>query len=481
MPKTASPAPAIVWFRDDLRLADNPALAAACRDGRPVVLVYLLDEESAGIRPHGGAARWWLHHSLAALSGELATSGQTLVLKQGEAAKIIPKLARSLRAVRVYWNRRYGPAKAVDDAVTAALARSRIGVDTFAANFLFEPGTVINEAGEPCQAFADFWHVANAGGDPRRPLPIPHKIEPGPAVADSVPLHALGLLPKGPDWAHDIRDTWHPGERGAMTNLDRFVWHLADYAERDTPSVNATSMLSPHLRFGEVSPFQVWHAVANAPPEAVEVRDKFLSELGRREFAWHLLAARPDLATANLKPAYDRFAWGEAYAEEMWAWRRGRTGYPIVDAGMRQLWQKGWMHNRVRMIVASFLVKHLLVDWRIGEEWFWDTLVDADGASNPVNWQWVAGSGVDAQPFFHVFNPVLQGEKFDPDGTYVRRYVPELARLPSRYIHKPWMASSAILTEAGVFLRRDYPSPIVDHAEARERALGAFARMKEAG
>ncbi len=470
--------PTIVWFRDDLRLADNPALTAACRNGGPVLPIYLHDEQSAGTRPLGGAARWWLHHSLIAFAADLRSHGLALVLKQGRAAKVLPAIAREVGAGAVVWNRRYGAAGAIDNAVEAALARGRVPVETFDANLLFPPGTVHTNAGEPFRVFTSFWRAALML-EPRKPLPAPPRIPPGDSAVVSDDLASYGLLAKGKDWTADIRAAWRPGEHAALARLEAFASHAGAYAEaRDHPAAEATSQLSPHLRFGEISPFQIWHAVSRHGGQA---RTKFLSELGWREFAWHLLADRPDLAERNIKPAFDAFPWGDSFATDIWDWRRGRTGYPIVDAGMRQLWQTGWMHNRARMIAASFLVKHLLADWRIGEEWFWDTLVDADPASNPMNWQWIAGSGADAQPFFRIFNPVLQGEKFDPDGAYVRRFVPELAALPDRFIHKPWMAPDTVLTAAGVRLGDTYPGPIVDHAMARKLALEAFATIKQAG
>jgi deoxyribodipyrimidine photo-lyase len=361
--------------------------------------------------------------------------------------------------------------------VAAALPRRGLVSCAFEANLLFPPGAIRSGNGTAFRVFSAFWRALELAGEPRSPVLAPASIPAPIGAIGGDSLESLKLLPEGHDWAAGIRDAWQPGEPAATETLAAFVDRIDRYAaERDRPAADITSHLSPYLRFGEISPNQVWHAVAAA--KAGPARAKFLSELGWREFAWHLLDERPDLAINNLKPAFDDFPWAETYADDIWAWRRGRTGYPIVDAGMRQLWVTGWMHNRVRMIAASFLVKHLLADWRIGEEWFWDTLVDADRASNPVNWQWVAGSGADAQPFFRIFNPVLQGEKFDPDGAYVRRWVPELARLPDRYIHKPWAAPDAVLAKAGVGLGASYPLPIVDHAEARRQALEAFATLR---
>ena len=479
MPRFAKQGPTLVWFRDDLRLADNPALAAACRRDAPIVLLYVHDDESPEIRPLGGAARWWLHHSLASLAKRLAAVGQTLILRRGPADRIVPEVAAASGATAVFWNRRYGAAGALDERVAAMMPHTGTVMGTFDGSLLFAPSAIRTADGGAFRVFSAFWRALERAGEPRPPLAAPARI-PAPLLSiGSESLASLKLVPHGQNWTAHIGAVWQPGEPAAAQALAAFVERVDRYAaDRDRPAADATARLSPHLRFGEISPNQVWHAVAAASAPAA--RAKFLSELGWREFAWHLLDERPDLAEANLKPAFDDFPWAETYADDIWTWRRGKTGYPIVDAGMRQLWATGWMHNRVRMIVASFLVKHLLADWRIGEEWFWDTLVDADPASNPMNWQWVAGSGADAQPFFRIFNPVLQAETFDPDGAYVRRWVPELAGLPDKFIHKPWQAPEEVLASAGVRLGATYPWPMVDHGEARKRALDAFAMLKKA-
>jgi deoxyribodipyrimidine photo-lyase len=317
-------------------------------------------------------------------------------------------------------------------------------------------------------------------GDPPSPLPAPKKLIAGPRLASDA-LESWQLEPARPDWAGDLRESWKPGEAAAQRRLNAFLTNIAGYAsEHDRPDRDGTSRLSPHLRFGEISPRQVWHAARFAAAEHPRLAsdiDKFLSELGWREFCRHLLYDVPDLAERNLQSSFDAFPW-KRDAKALRAWQRGQTGYPIVDAGMRELWHTGVMHNRVRMVVASFLVKHLLIDWRDGEKWFWDTLVDADAGSNPANWQWVAGSGADAAPYFRVFNPILQGEKFDPDGEYVRRWVPELARLPDKMIHQPWEATPLELASVGVELGKTYPHPIVDHKAGRERALQAYASIR---
>ncbi len=481
MPAASACSPAIVWFRDDLRCDDNPALRAAAGAG-PVLALHVLDAETA---PAGGAARWWLAGSLAALTAELAARGVPLRIIAGPARSLVPEIARAVGARAVFWNRRYSaPAIAIDTGIKAALAAAGLRVESFAASLLHEPWTVTTRTGAPFRVFTPFWRAARAGGPPRLPLPPPEHItgatgiEPGPGV------EALGLRPVRPDWAGGLRASWTPGEAGARARLTDFLDHgLAGYArDRDRPDLSAVSRLSPHLRFGEISPHRIWHALthrAAAAPELATDAEKFLSEIGWREFSWHLLHAMPDLAERNFQPRFDAFPWHIDDAA-LGAWQRGQTGYPIVDAGMRELWKTGWMHNRVRMVAASFLVKDLRLDWRAGERWFADTLVDADPAANPANWQWVAGSGADAAPYFRIFNPVLQGEKFDPDGRYVRTHVPELARLPDRWLHRPFEAPAAVRAAAGVRLGETYPAPIVDHGRAREAALAAFASLPSA-
>jgi deoxyribodipyrimidine photo-lyase len=471
-------ASAIVWFRDDLRTADHPALAAAAAAApRALVCLYVLDEQCG--RPLGGAARWWLAGSLRTLDHGLRKLGNRLVLRRGAAAQILAALATETGAGTVYWYRRYATAEiALDRRIEDALRAHSVAVETFQANVLFEP----QRSGKSFRVFTPFWRRMCAGVEPRDPLPAPDRLPAAPRL-ESARLADWQLEPTRPDWAAGLRATWIRGETAGRTQLEKFLASgLHGYpVRRDRPDIDGTSCLSPHLRFGEISPFQAWHAARFAGAGDDRLRpgvEKFLAELGWREFNHHLLHDCPDLARRNLQEQFDRFAWSND-AQALRAWQAGRTGYPVVDAGMRQLWQTGWMHNRVRMIVASFLVKHLLIDWRQGESWFWDTLVDADPANNPANWQWVAGSGADAAPYFRIFNPVLQGEKFDPDGSYVRRFVPELSRLPARFIHKPWTAPDRELWSAGVTLGASYPHPIVDHAAARRRALDAYAGLKK--
>ncbi len=473
--------PSIVWLRDDLRLHDNPALvAAAARDGA-VVPLYVLDEESDGLRHLGGASRWWLHHSLDALSQAFADLGSPLVLRRGAPLNVVGEIVRETGAKALFWNRRYDAAGIeVDRRIKAGMRDGGLTVESFSANLLHEPWELATGSGQPYRVFTPFWKAARQAPAPRAPLPAPKRLD---APGKAVPGNSLGtwnLLPRTVDWAGGLRETWTPGEAGARARLAAFLdGSLSGYSSRrDRPDRNSTSMLSPHLRFGEIGPVQISHA-ALARGDGRDVH-KFLAEVGWREFSYHLLFHNPDLATRNYRSRFDAMPWRRAPAQ-LEAWKRGQTGYPVVDAGMRQLWHTGWMHNRVRMVAASLLIKHLLIDWREGEAWFWDTLVDADPANNPASWQWVAGSGADAAPYFRIFNPVLQGEKFDPSGDYVRRWVPEIAKLPDKHLHSPWTASAGTLRDAGVELGRTYPAPIVDHAMARHRALEAFGESPAEG
>jgi deoxyribodipyrimidine photo-lyase len=478
--------PAIVWFRDDLRLGDHAALSAACNAGAPVLCVYILDEASEGVRPLGGAARWWLHFSLGALAKEIEAKGGRLDLFRGRAQEIIPGLAGAADAAGVFWTRRYGAAEiAVDAAIKAQLAASGVKTESFNGQLLHEPWEVKRADGGGFALFSPYWRAARGLPEPGAPLKAPAKL-----LASSHPtagpprkkLAELDLLPQKPDWAAGLRASWTPGERGARGSLSALLdGGLKDYAAgRDEPA-KATSRLSPHLRFGEISPRQIFAAIAATEERRDDVSagaEKFRGELFWREFNYHLLFHCPDAANRNLQRRFDAMPWRDQLGREVDAWRRGETGYPLVDAGMRELWSTGFMHNRARMVAASFLVKHLLIDWRIGEAWFWDALCDADPANNPLNWQWVAGSGADAAPYFRVFNPALQGERFDLEGAYVRRWVPELSAMPNRWIHKPWLAPQSVLQAAGVELSKTYPAPIIDHAEARARALAAFAMIR---
>jgi deoxyribodipyrimidine photo-lyase len=381
----------------------------------------------------------------------------------------------------VHWNRRYGKAeRTVDAAIKEALRDSGLEAESHQGSLLFEPWTVETGSGGPYSVYTPFARACRNRDTPRAPLPRPRSIDGYPGRVASDDLDDWELLPTRPDWAAGLRDRWEPGEKPAAKRLRAFLAEqLDEYADgRDRPAQDATSNLSPHLRWGEISPFQVWHAIEEAHAKGEhrgEGSDRFQSEVLWREFCYHLLFHWPDLATANFDTRFDSFPWGHPGESGIDAWHQGRTGYPLVDAGMRELWRTGYMHNRVRMVTASFLIKNLLVDWRVGEDWFWDTLVDADPASNAANWQWVAGSGADASPFFRVFNPVMQSKKFDPDGDYIRTNVPELADVDRSAIHEPWTLEQTLTTQAP-----DYPEPILDLKETRVQALDAFAQIKSA-
>lgn len=453
-------APTILWLRRDLRLADQAALLAACSAG-PVVPVYVLDDETPAHRKMGGASRWWLHHSLASFAPALETKGSRLILRRGKCAEVLPALAAEIGAGEVHALHHYEPwwrnaERGVAKALTLHLHHG---------NYLAPAGSVLTGGGTPFKIFTPFWRALQEQVlPPHRPLAVPERIPAPINWPASEALESWDLLPTKPDWARGMREEWIPGEVGAQARLDDFTAQAAKYeATRNLPSCEGTSRLSPHLHFGEISPATVWHAVAGQGGSV----GTFLGELGWRDYAQNVIMQLPDYGSVSAKPQFEQLAWREgAEAEaDIRAWQQGRTGYPIVDAGMRQLWQSGWMHNRVRMIAASFLIKHLLIDWRRGEQWFSDTLVDADYGSNAVNWQWAAGSGVDAQMFVRIMAPLSQSPKFDAAG-YIREWVPELAHLPDEDIHDP------------VFPVPGYPAKLIGHAEGRARALAAWARVK---
>ncbi len=460
---------------------------AACESGAPVICVFVHDEESAALhppkaRPLGAASRWWLAQSLRALATSLAAIGGALVLRRGAAADVLAAVARETNAAAIYWNKIAIAADAdVAQQVSDAMDGLSVVVNRLPGGLLVSPTAIRNKEGRGLRVFTPFWKRVQSLGDPPAPLPAPTALTAGPTIA-SDDIDDWQFEPTTPDWAGGLRETWTPGEAAAQGKLDSFLdGGVSGYAtNRDRMDRAATTRLSPHLRFGEISPRQMWHAASFAADRrAAHGNDiaKLMSEVGWREFCRHLLYDLPDLHLKNLQSSFDDFPWRDD-DDAFHAWCRGRTGYPIVDAGMREVWHSGVMHNRVRMVVASFLVKHLLIDWRRGEAWFWDTLVDADPGSNPANWQWVAGCGADAAPYFRVFNPVLQGEKFDPDGDYVKRWVPELQGLPAKSIHAPWTATPLELRTAGIVLGETYPQPIVDHKMARDRALKAYATTR---
>ncbi|TYC92838.1 deoxyribodipyrimidine photo-lyase [Novosphingobium sp. BW1] len=453
--------PVIVWFRRDLRLSDQAALVEAAAKG-PVVPVYVLDDESAKHRAMGGASRWWLHHSLASLGAALEEKGSRLILRRGRCEDVLLALAKEVGASEVHAMRHYEPwwrnaEKAVGKALTLHLHHG---------NYLAPPGSVTTGAGQPYKIFTPFWRALHERLPPPDPLHRPQTIAAPESWPESEALDDWGLLPTKPDWAGGLRDFWTPGEDGAKARLKAFAEKASRYeGQRNLPARKGTSFLSPHLHFGEISPVQVWHATSSAGGSVAT----FLSEIGWRDYAQNVILQYPDYGGTSAREGFDDFPWrsGAQAEEDLEAWQQGRTGYPIVDAGMRELWHTGWMHNRVRMITASFLIKHLLIDWREGEKWFWDTLVDADYASNAVNWQWNAGSGVDSNMFVRIMAPLSQSEKFDAAG-YIRHWVPELADLPAGEIHDP----SPMARPKG------YPQKLIEHRAGRERALGAWERFK---
>ncbi len=473
--------PVIVWFRQDLRLADNPALHAAAESGRAVLPVFILDDESPGPWRPGGAARWWLHHSLASLQADLHKAGVSLILRRGRADEALAQLVAETNADTVYWNRAVEPwAIALERQIVAGLEARNVTVRSFGAALLAEPHSVQTKSGGPFKVFTPFWRTLQELPPFAPPLPAPRSLRPFEDISGDT-LEQWDLLPTSPDWSGGLREAWVPGEAMAQAQLEAFLAEpVAAYpVSRDFPDVAGTSRLSPYLHWGEVSPRQVWSAANSSGlgHAMSEGRQAIRRQLAWREFNHHLLVDFPEMPDKNWKSSFDAFPWRQD-SEQLAAWQRGNTGYPLVDAGMRELWHTGWMHNRVRMIAASFLVKHLLIDWRAGAAWFWDTLVDANLANNSANWQWVAGSGADAAPYFRIFNPARQGARFDSDGGYVRRWVPVLQDLPSKWIHEPWRAPADELAGVGVTLGENYPAPIVDHAIARQRALAAYAETK---
>lgn len=461
---------ALVWFKKDLRLKDNAALTSALKNHDKILPLYIYDE-NLNI---GAAQKVWLHHSLDQLNHALDNH---LVLKKGAPTGIILDLIQHHNITAVYWNRCYTPYEMDRDAKLKKTLRDQdIDVESFDGYLLFEPSKIKNKQGNFFKVYSPFYRECLTHPEPRDPYQGHQKIPSQKAESES--LDNWGLLPTKPDWSKSILKEWTPGESGAHKRLKEFLdKRLHQYAKgRDCPAKDLTSMLSPHLHFGEVSPFQVWHAAKESDAPQKEV-NKFLSELCWREFSYHLLYHFPDLPQKNWKENFDKFPWENKKAD-LKKWQQGQTGYPIVDAGMRQLWATGYMHNRVRMIVASFLTKDLFVHWHEGAAWFWDTLVDADLANNSASWQWVAGSGADASPYFRIFNPMLQSKKFDPNGDYIKKWVPELEKLGPQHVHAPWETPENVLKEAGVTLGTTYPRPMVDHAEARSKALNIYQQIK---
>jgi len=471
----------ICWFHQDLRIGDHTALSAAMASGAAVLPVYILDDDAAGDWAMGGASRWWLHHSLSDLDQGLRRLGAGLTLRAGDAETIIPQLMAEAGATALYTSRRGEPwAKQQLDRISNSL-KSR-GITTHVSNgpFLIEPGDVLSKSGTRMKVFTPFKRNLLARGQIRPVLPRPQRIPYPEDLPSSLGIDDLNLLPRYPDWSGGLAKHWRVGEAAAMMRLQDFLDDVAKnyHISRDHPSEPGTSRLSPHLHFGEISPATIYHAVMEqtdfAPSEGFDV---FLSEVIWREFSYELLDQCPFMPERPLRPEFEAFPWASDYQDLLVAWQRGQTGYPLIDAGMRELYETGWMHNRVRMITASFLTKHLLVPWQDGAKWFFDTLVDADLASNSAGWQWVAGCGADASPYFRVFNPITQGTKFDAGG-YVRHWCPELRELDDRSIFAPFDALPTLLMGAGITLGKNYPQPLIAHSDGRERALKAFAQIK---
>ena len=469
----------IVWFRQDLRLADNPALHTACAECDAVVCVFIDDPLKQTVSQLGAASRVWLHHSLCSLKAALEQRGNTLITAQGGSKDVLQLLASEVNASALYWNRCYDPVTIRrDKKIKKAL--SALHPQSFNAMLNQEPWDAVKGDGMPYRVFTPFWRMRSSSLPGQKPLPAPRKI---PSVTplkktsfSACSIDALSLLP-ALSWHENMMSHWRVGEKAAMKSLTSFARNAAiDYREhRDLPAVAGTSKLSPHLHFGEISPRQILHTVCAGVDNVQslsEGEETFVKEVIWREFAYSLLFHFPHTISKPLDKRFDHFPWDPRFKKPLRAWQQGMTGVPIVDAGMRELYATGWMHNRVRMVVASYLIKNLLVPWQHGEKWFRDTLVDADLASNAMGWQWAAGSGADAAPYFRIFNPVLQGEKFDKAGDYVRQWVPELSHVPSKFIHKPWELPTAERSQL------DYPEPLVDLKESRQRALAAFDTIK---
>jgi len=460
--------PVLLWLRRDLRLGDNPALAAAVATGRPVIPVVIRPEKD----PIGGASAWWRGRSLAALAAALRKHGSGLVLRSGPVVDVLRGLVEETKADAVAFNRSLEPAQVAEDVAVLGMLQDRgVAAIEQPANRLHEPWVLKTGAGGPFKVFTPFWNRLSEAYRPPVAHPAPRTLPAPKAWPRSEPIETWQVTVA---WSEGFAAEWTPGEDGAQKRLTAFLNQAREYPERrDRPDWEGTSRLSPHLAWGEVSVHAIWRRLSD---QLSDEAAPFLRQLGWRDFNSHLLYHFPKLETEAWSAKFRRFPFLDD-TKGLRAWQQGKTGYPIVDAGMRQLWQTGWMHNRVRMIAASFLAKDQLIDWRKGEAWFWDTLVDADIAQNAGNWQWVAGSGADAAPYFRIFNPVTQSRKFDPDGAYIRRWVPELAKLDGKAIHAPWEAAPLDLAAAGVVLGRDYPRPILDHDAARKRALAAYETL----
>ncbi len=478
----------LVLFRRDLRLADNPALSEALKNSGRVVPLFIFDPKEGDAWPPGSASRWWLHHSLMALDSSLREVGSRLIIRCGAYRDVLRQIVDETGAGGVFWNRLYEPALiARDKEIKAALRAQGQVVETFNSALLHEPWTVKRDKGEPYKVFTPFWKASQRLGLEQAPWPAQDALPSVPDRLASLHPDELGLLPKM-DWDHGLRESWRPVEKGAIKQMAEFIDNLmASYnEERDRPGHAGTSRLSPHLHFGEIGPRQIVQAIRihtsiHADAGLLQNAESYIRQIAWREFAHHLLYHFPHTPEHPLDARFEHFPWTDTRSAHLRAWQRGMTGIPLVDAGMRELWHTGWMHNLVRMVVASFLTKNLRLPWLEGARWFWDTLADANLANNTLGWQWVSGCGADAAPYFRIFNPALQGKRFDPYGDYVRRWVPELAQLPATHIHQPWQAPSGLLQAHGVHLGENYPLRIIDLKTSREQALAAFHAIRADG
>ncbi len=464
----------LVWFRQDLRLRDNPAFEAAVSSGLRVIPVFIHSPHEEEAWAPGAASRAWLHHSLQSLDQDLRSRGLRLILASGASLTVLTRLIRETHAEKIVWNRLYEPALSKRDRLIEKALAPLLSVETFNASLIVSPEKSLRAGLSPYKVFTAFWRRFAEWVPSQKSFSVPKRLEAPEKWPRSLALGALELLPKK-NWDRKIFREWTPGEKGAKKLWDQFLRGPAENYEqaRECPSLRGTSGMSPFLHFGEISPRFLWDSALKKP----RMRP-FLRQLAWREFAYHLMVHFPETPEKPLRGEFEKFPWTYD-RKRLKVWQQGKTGYPLVDAGMRELWNRGWMHNRVRMIVASFLVKDLLIPWQSGAKWFWDTLVDADLANNTFGWQWAAGCGADAAPYFRIFNPVRQGKRFDPEGKYVARWVPELRKLSAKWIHCPWEAPGEVLKQAGVMLGVDYPEPMVDHEGARRRALMAYERMKK--
>jgi len=481
-----NPSTAILWFRQDLRLTNNPALTRALASHQYVIPVYIYAPCESQPWAHGAASRWWLHHSLESLNKSLHERGSRLIIRQGnDSLAILKKLSEQSNATHIYWNRLYEPAHIKRDKyIKQALRAQSISTHSFNSTLLNEPWQITKADGSPYKVFTPFWKACVQSG-----LPMSEHLAPCvfPEISSNIKsakIESLQLLPHI-RWNMPFSSIWHPGEQGAQTHIEQFLSNAATCYKNDRnhPDVTGTSMLSPHLHFGEISPQQIiaktnQHININKQPGIIENTDVFIREIGWREFAYYLLYHYPLTTEKALHDKFSHFPWEKNYSQNLEAWQKGLTGIPLIDAGMRQLWHTGWMHNRVRMIVASVLTKNMLIPWQEGAKWFWDTLVDADLANNTLGWQWTAGCGADAAPYFRIFNPVIQSEKFDLQGKYIRQWIPEIAKLPNKYLYQPWSTPTSIMHECAIKLGTDYPKPVIDLKETRSRALQKYSVIK---